>query len=246
MVELLYVHSCMNTDSRALAWPRPSHNLTCVPRRPQHRPSSQASYESWNHPKAPRLPTSRYHIPASTPKIAAQTGNAQVASPENGTFKEAAASPGTPPTKSNHTWTLDPGPPPDLSPSLNERSVTSRAKCWLTAQVFHLPKLAKYPQSLVATVQFCLSFSRVNSELQPCPGSSSWTVKSELESSCHARHVTGHQQQQVKMQAKHQVRQVHEQTQTQTQPEKHTHEMTHQLNSERRQVELQIEEDSTA
>ena len=83
----------VNTDSRALVWPRPPHNLTCVPRRPQHRLSSQASCKSWNHPLAIRLPTSRYHVPASTPKIAAET-------PQRGLE----------PHPPHHTWTLDPGP----------------------------------------------------------------------------------------------------------------------------------------
>ena len=99
--------AALNTDSRALAWPRPPHNQTCVPRRPQHRPGSQASYKSWRHPSAPRLPPSRCHIPASTPKIAAQNWQRPGGiTRERGILKEAAARPGTPPTK----------PHPDLGP----------------------------------------------------------------------------------------------------------------------------------
>ena len=39
MVELLHARTNMNTDNRALAWPRLCHNLTCFPRRPQYRRS---------------------------------------------------------------------------------------------------------------------------------------------------------------------------------------------------------------
>ena len=82
MAELLHVHISMNMNRRALAWPRPSHNLTFVSQTTSpHRPSLQAGYKSWSHPFAPKLPTSRYHIPAPNPEIAVQIDDAQVASP---------------------------------------------------------------------------------------------------------------------------------------------------------------------
>ena len=42
MAELLHVQNCVDVDSRALAWPRLSRDLTFLPRRPQHRPSPKA------------------------------------------------------------------------------------------------------------------------------------------------------------------------------------------------------------
>ena len=97
MVELLHVH-CVNTNSRALAWPKPSHNLTCVTRRPQHRASSQVGSKSWRHPLAPKHPTFQCHIPASNPRIAAQTDNAQVALAESEESPGTTARCETPPT----------------------------------------------------------------------------------------------------------------------------------------------------
>ena len=83
MAELVHVHNRMNMNRRALVWPRPSHILTWIPRRPTHRLSLQAGYKSWRHPLAPKLPTSRYHIPASNQVIAVRAGDAQVASPRS-------------------------------------------------------------------------------------------------------------------------------------------------------------------
>ena len=65
MAELLHTHMPKSTDNRAVAWPKPSRYLTCVPRRPQHRLSSQAGYKSWRHPLAQKLKrnptTPRWH-----------------------------------------------------------------------------------------------------------------------------------------------------------------------------------------
>ena len=148
-----------------------------------------AHSKSWRHPLTPRLPASRYHIPASTPKIAAQTGNAQVASPES---EESSRRPQRGPEHHlpHRTWTLDtgpgpgPGPAPDVSPTLNLRSVASRAKCWLADRAY-VPAAGagdvSTVSSCVAIVQLCLPFlsefwGTTVSRLQLVDF---WTVKSE-------------------------------------------------------------------
>ena len=65
----------MDTDNRALAWPKLSQNLACFPRRHQHRLSPQAVQQTSNHPSAPKLPTPKYRIPASNQGIQAQSDN---------------------------------------------------------------------------------------------------------------------------------------------------------------------------
>ena len=109
-----HAHTRMTTDNRALAWPRLSHNLTCVPRRPQHRLSSQAGCTSWRYPLAPKLPTSRYHIPAPNPEIAAQSDDAQVTPPVS---KESPSSPQRDPEPPPARSDPPPGPGPGPAPA---------------------------------------------------------------------------------------------------------------------------------
>ena len=52
MVELLHAHVNMNTDSRALVWPRLSHIVTCFPRLLQHSPSQKAPGSTLQHPNS--------------------------------------------------------------------------------------------------------------------------------------------------------------------------------------------------
>ena len=153
MVELLHVHNCVNTSSRALAWPRSSHNLTCVLRRPHHRLSSQVGFKSWLHPLAPKL----HRIPASNPRIAAQTDNVQVASPES------EGSPGTPQRGPKHhqphqTWyqyhtrDLNLHLTRNAKPDKPERPVAGHAKCRLTWNMFQQSGLATYPRPAQLTL----------------------------------------------------------------------------------------------
>ena len=102
MAELVHVHKCMNMNRHALVWPRPSHILTFVPRRSPHRPSSKAGFQSWRHPLAPKLPTSRYHIPTPNQVNAVHAGDAQVASPMS---KESPGRPQRGPRHPQPTWT---------------------------------------------------------------------------------------------------------------------------------------------
>ena len=131
VAELLHAQTTMSTDKRALEWPGPSHNLTCVARRPEHRLGSQAGCESWRHRLAPKLPISQYHIPASSPEIAVQTGAAQVAPPES---EESQRRPQRGPDlpKPNKTDHLD----QDLDLHQN-----------LTANMFQQLGLATYPRN---------------------------------------------------------------------------------------------------
>ena len=150
MAELLHAHARMSTDNRALVWPGPSPNLTFVPRRPQQRLGSQAGYESWRHPLAPKLPTSQYHMPAPNPEIAAQTDNAQGGiTGERRIPEKAAARPGTPTTRRDQTYhqdqDLDLHPLRNFVPDYSEGPVAGHAKCWLTENMFQQPWLAANP-----------------------------------------------------------------------------------------------------
>ena len=161
MAELLHVQNCMNMNRRALAWPRPSHNLTFVPRRPQHRLSFMAGYKSWRHPLAPPHLTARYHITAPNPEIAAQTDDAQVASPES---KESPSRPqrGQEHHLPNQTYhrdqDLDQHLPQSFVPDVSERPVAGHAQCWLTDDMFQQPGLATYPRSAQQTCSQLGSF----------------------------------------------------------------------------------------
>ena len=164
MAELLHAHVRTSTDHRAMVWPRPCHNLTFVPRRPQHYPGSQAGYKSWRHPLAPKLPTSQYNMPAPNPRIRWRHQRAR--KPRVGR-REA---PNPPPDRTDH---LD----QDLDlhqtfvPDHSERPVAGHAKCRLTAKMFQQPGLATYPLSAQLTPSLslgCTSLFCVNKELQPC------------------------------------------------------------------------------
>ena len=130
MAELVHVHNCMNMNRRALAWPRPSHNLTFVPRRPQHRLSSKAGYKSWRHPLAPKLPNSRYHIPAPNPSDCGAT----LMTPRWPSRPQRGPEHPQP----NQTDHLD----QDLDvhqnfvPDYSEGPVAGHAQCWLTDDTF--------------------------------------------------------------------------------------------------------------
>ena len=125
MADLLDAHMRLSTDDRALVWPRPSHNLTFVSRRPQHLLDSQAGYKSWRHPLAPKLPISQYHTPAPNPETAAQTDGAQVAPPES---KESQRRPQRGPETPHQDQDLDLHPPRNLEPDYSERPVADYAQ----------------------------------------------------------------------------------------------------------------------
>ena len=119
---------------------RPSHILTCVPRRQQHCLGSQASYETLWHPHS-QLLGSTYPRPPQRLRRKLETArwhHQRAGNPRAGRSEAWSA------TKQYRTWTLNldrdldqnPGLLPDVSPTLNLRSVASHAKCWLTAHMF--------------------------------------------------------------------------------------------------------------
>ena len=103
--------------------------------------------KSWRHPLAPKLPNSRYHIPAPKPKIAVQLDDAQVAPPMSKESSSTQRGPEHP--HPNQTDQLD----QDLDlhqnyvPDFSERPVAGHAQCWLTDDMFQQPGLATYLRS---------------------------------------------------------------------------------------------------
>ena len=159
MAELVHVHKCMNMNRHALVWPRPSHILTFVPRRSPHRLSSKAGYKSWRHPLAPKLPTSRYHIPAPNQVISVHAGDAQVASPRS---KESPERPQRGPRnpQPNRTYHQDQDQDQDLDlsqsflPNVSVRPVAGHALCRQTVDMFQQPGLAT-SQPCSSNALFC-------------------------------------------------------------------------------------------
>ena len=162
MAELVHVHKCMNMNRHALVWPRPSHILTFVPRRPPHRLSSKAGYKSWRHPLAPKLPTSQNHIPAPNQGIAVRTDDAQVASPvSKESLRRSQRDLRLP--HQNQTY-HGPGLPLELSARLLRE--TCRWSCTLSADRRYVPADGAGDIStvcttdLLPTVRFNLTFLR--------------------------------------------------------------------------------------
>ena len=126
------------------------------------------------HPLAPKLPTSRYHIPAPNPEIAVQIDVAQVASPMT---KESPSRPQRGPRLPQHDQTYHQNQDQDLDiprsilPDVSERPVAGRALCRQTVDMFQHPGLATYLRSARQTCSRPCSFVALfcaNYELPRC------------------------------------------------------------------------------
>ena len=136
MAELLDAHVRVeHRIRRAFAWPRPSHYLTQVPRRPQHRLSSWAGSQVLAPPFSTQTPDfSIPHTSAPNPEIAAQTDDAQVASPES---KESPSRQQRGPERPepNCKPDLPPGPGPGPAPAPELRASFDRVTCRWSCEV---------------------------------------------------------------------------------------------------------------